>query len=193
MIIGVSIFSMVGCNTPEETAVEVEANQPVNYVSVDDLEKRIENGDTFAFVIGSASCPACQVLIDNLDTLYEEKGVKLDYIDLDTEVVSEMEREKFAEFYFGTLGQDINSGLSTPTTYFIIDGKLKGEPVVGAVPADMIVEVYEEGFKSIEEVDENAETTEEGESAENDEAADDEEIEDIDMSEEDGFDVETIE
>lgn len=125
------------------------AEQPVTEVSVDQVLAKIESKETFAFIIGSKTCPACEQYRENLKTLKEKENVSMDYIDLDA--VNPEDRDKVVDLVVNHLDGDVENGLSTPTTYFIDKGKLNGEPVVGSVPKEEIVEVYKKAIVPVKQ------------------------------------------
>lgn len=123
------------------TACSTETGDTVNETTIKEVVERIEKGETFAFIIGSDSCEACDVYKKNLAELKNKEDVVLDYINFNNE-----KEEDVIDLLVIHLGENIDNGLSTPTTYFIKDGKHTGHPTIGAVNKNEIVEVYKEGF-----------------------------------------------
>lgn len=109
----------------------------VNPVTVNDVIKKVKNKETFAFIVGSNTCPACLQYKNSLSELQQKEDVKLDYIDIDNE-----NDEILGELLVDVLGADLSEGLSTPTTYFIIEGVSDGEPIVGAMGPDKAISEY---------------------------------------------------
>lgn len=126
---------LAGCTQNKDSDNEIK-----NVVTIKDVEKRIESKETFAFVIGSKDCSACDVYDESLKELKEKEDVILDYI-----LFEDGKEEDMINLITG-MGENINNGLGTPTTFFIVDGESTGHPVVGAVDKKDIVEVYKEGF-----------------------------------------------
>lgn len=133
IITSLMLFITTGCS-----AMIVEDS--VNEVTVEEVVNRIEEEDTFAFILGSDNCPACVQYKENLKDLKKKEDIVLDYIDLDNSEENSM--EDTADLIVQHLDGDLEDGLSTPTTYFIVDGKVKGEPVVGSVPAEEVLSLY---------------------------------------------------
>lgn len=131
----------------------------INYVTVEEVAKRVAKKESFAFVVGSDTCPACIQFKTNLNTLYEEKGIALDYIDIDEEDDMDL-----AELLIDDLQLNLSEGLSTPTTLFIIDGKIDGDAIVGALSGEEFTKIYT-SYESLldEEVEEVEEPAEEAE------------------------------
>jgi len=130
------------------TACQKNVDDIVNKVSIDDIIEKIENKETFAFIIGADDCPACQVYKENLAELKDKKDVVLDYVNFNTE-----DEKKVLELLINYLGEDISNGLSTPTTYFINKGEHTGNPVIGAVTKSEVVKMYETEFDNIEKIE----------------------------------------
>lgn len=82
----------------------------INYIEY--LEK-IENGETFPLVIGSASCSACAMFKGTMESFIKKYQVEVFYIDI----------SKLSEEEYNSLKTDTSFD-STPTTVFFESGKL---------------------------------------------------------------------
>lgn len=125
----------------EKPKEEVKQDSMVIYVGPSDVIKKIENKETFAFVIGNQFCGACQFFKENtLTKLDKEEGIKLPFIETEG-----LEKEKANAEAFVKLVEDHLGGKfdATPTTYFMVDGELK-EEIVGAMEYEVLVKKYDE-------------------------------------------------
>lgn len=98
-----SSFLLVGCNEKYTTY------EKVGYA---DLEFMLSEGKTFAFVIGSKTCSACQQYQKTMEKVIKEYQIPVYFID-----VSELSQEDHAKLYSNYVYQ------YTPTTVFIKEGK----------------------------------------------------------------------
>lgn len=81
-------------------------------ISYEELNKKIENKETFALFIGRETCSACSLFKEVLNqNANNHKGVVFYYIDLDS--VTDEEDAKLSTKYDSS---------RTPTTYIIIEG-----------------------------------------------------------------------
>lgn len=86
-------------------------NKGYTNISYSELEEKINNNETFAFVIGSRTCSACQMYKGTMEKIIKDYGIQIYFIELDD--ISEEDdsklRSKFSFQY-------------TPTTIFIENG-----------------------------------------------------------------------
>ena len=84
-------------------------------ISYSDLNKKVENNETFALFIGKTSCTACDTFKGVLNDLYAKEYAKeatIYYIDLDN--LSDSEKVEFQSKYYYD---------ATPTVTIIVEGK----------------------------------------------------------------------
>lgn len=132
ILLGLAVLLLVitGCSVKD----------PVTYKEPAEIIARFDNNETFAFVIGDATCPACQSYLAGTVKEFQSKdGVTLEYIDLDKLDESSMElagelvkKEKYLDGEFSV----------TPTTYFVVEGKVV-EVSEGAVNYETLSSNYE--------------------------------------------------
>lgn len=95
------------------------SNPTVDYVDPEEIISKFESKETFAFVIGDASCPACKAYLDGaLKSFKKSEDVVLEYIDIKRNID------------FNVLNNLVNVYLNndfeyTPTTYFVVNGIIK--------------------------------------------------------------------
>ena len=107
---------LTGCSL----IVDKGQNDPVRYVTANDVTARMDNGETFAFVIGDKKCPACVQYMSTLQEFLDNDGKALDYIDIDK--LNEKQIGNLAELVKVRLNENFEA---TPTTYFVVNGELK--------------------------------------------------------------------
>lgn len=160
---------IAGCSSDKKTdsESEVEDKGPVTYVTPQSVTEKIENKETFAFVLGDETCSACSHYKENaLTEMVKKDSIKLGFVELNG--IEEKKDEMDSIIYL--IEKHLDSQFeATPTTYFIVDGVMK-EAVVGSVPYDELKETYESHINSddtekndVEEIqeDEKVEETEE--------------------------------
>ena len=76
LVLIILLLMLTGCSS-------LFAGSPVNYVSPEEVIGRFDAGDTFAFIIGDATCPACNQYMKGAQAEFKKKDdVVLDYVDL---------------------------------------------------------------------------------------------------------------
>lgn len=135
IIISLSLFS--GCSLIEK---EVSDADYLNPVTLEQVVEKIDKKETFNFVLGNDSCPACAIYKEELQKFHKEEDYKFDYMTYGPDT----DNEVFFKLITETLGENPEM-LSTPTTYFIVDGKIAAKEV-GAIKTDDI-KVYSEYYK----------------------------------------------
>lgn len=116
---------LTGCGEKYKTYVDVTYNE---------LEQKLENKETFAFVIGSSTCSACKAYKVTMDKLIKKYQIPVYYIK--TDLLSEEDNNKLSsKFYFQY----------TPTTIFIVEGEEKTtyDRIVGAAEAKDVIKKLE--------------------------------------------------
>ena len=130
LVLGVLLLIITGCSS-------LVVEDPVFYVKADNITTKMENKDTFAFVIGDETCPACNAFMSGAQTqLKKEEGVALSYIDMDK--LNDSEMSELATLVNGKLNGDFGA---TPTTYFVVEGKVE-KVLVGAASYEELSEEY---------------------------------------------------
>lgn len=116
---------LTGCGEKYTTYVDMTYKE---------LEQKLENKETFAFVIGRDGCSGCESYKVTMDKLIKEKQIPIYY--LKTNNLTEEEYNKLSSlFYFQY----------TPTTIFIKDGEEKTtyDRIIGSVDAKVVIKKLE--------------------------------------------------
>lgn len=132
------IFTLTGCVTIVEK--EVDETDFINPVTLDEVIKKVENKESFNFILGNDGCPACTIYLEELQVFHKKEKYKFDYM----RYSAETDKEVFVKFATEVLGEKMEN-LATPTTYFIVDGVV-ADRVVGAIKTDKI-KTYSEYYK----------------------------------------------
>lgn len=126
----VMIVLLTGCVATVEN--EIAEEDYLNLITLEEVVAKVDNGETFNFVLGNDSCPACVYYKEELIKFHKEEDYKFDYMEYNSntnkELLYELITEKFGEE---------SEQLATPTTFFIVNGELK-DKVVGAIEAEKI-------------------------------------------------------
>lgn len=126
---------------------EVHESKAVTYIEPTEVIEKVEEKETFAFVIGNAMCSACNFFKENALTQFEkEHGIKMNFVE-----TFGIEKNSQAEKDFNELIEKHLKGQfeATPTTYFFVDGEL-ANVIVGAMPYEDLVKNYEEYVSELE-------------------------------------------
>lgn len=129
LILGVLLLVLTGC-----------AESSVEEIKPQAIIDRFEGGETFAFVIGDETCPACQAYrAGALKEMNKKDEIKLEYIDLHNLTDQELEDARKLVEQDNYLDGEFEV---TPTTYFVVDGKLT-QVIKGSVSYDELSSGYE--------------------------------------------------
>lgn len=128
VLITLIISSLLGCSTIEDNT----NSNYINLISLEEVIDKVDNKDSFNFILGNDGCPACVTYKEELKKLYDKEGYKFDYMAYGPEINQEL----FFELITEVLGENPQN-VATPTTYFIVDGKVD-EKIVGAIRAEDI-------------------------------------------------------
>ena len=136
-------------------------------LTVADIQQRMENGDSFAFIAAFSGCPWCNLCIAQLNDAALAEGMHVGYLNtrLDPSWTSNIDIDDYDIFVelFGDYLREDDDGilhLYTPHVFFIKDGQVVAEhssPVEGADPSQGLTEeqsqeligIYREGFEAI--------------------------------------------
>lgn len=150
----IAVLVVAGCSSESKGNKSEKNTDPVTYVEPAKILDRIENKETFAFVLGDETCSACQHYLDTtLREMEDDAGVKLEFIELYEIEDRKKEFDDVTKLIDEHLHQQFEA---TPTTYFIVDGEL-AEAVVGAISYDKLLPMYESYING------NSESVEDGE------------------------------
>lgn len=128
----VILLALTGCSS-------LILGDSVNFVTPDKIIEKFDKGETFAFVIGDATCGFCkQYRETTLEEFKKEKDIELDYIDLNILTKSETDDAIKLVNEENYLNGDFSA---TPTTYFVVEGKVV-KVLAGAVGYDKLAEGY---------------------------------------------------
>lgn len=143
IVIILALTALVACGTNNENSSDVEG---VNRLSATEVANKIEDSDTYIFVLGNDDCPACKMYKENLKDLVEEEEITLDYIDLLDEEKDNY--EAVSALLVDNLNVDISSGIATPTTFIVKDGNVVDQ-IVGPISSEELMSEYGEHLKEM--------------------------------------------
>lgn len=145
MITALALVLVVsGCSKKDEskeTEVDSGPTTPItkNYVKPNEITKKFEDGESFAFAIVDKDCSACQLYKkDTLIKFEEDKvgDIKLIEINkIDSREKDLMDLTDLIQIYLQGKFE------ATPTTYFVKEGQLV-EVVVGAIDIEELTAFY---------------------------------------------------
>lgn len=95
------IIGLTGCNK----------NSTYTQINYNELQSKLENKESFVFVIGQSGCSACAMYKETMEEVIKDKKVEIFYLGLDT-----LNDEEYSKIY----SKYVITG--TPTTLFIKDG-----------------------------------------------------------------------
>ena len=116
-----------------------KASEVVSYTLPSKVLKKIENKETFAFIIGNAKCTACNDFKENgLKEFASKENNKLMFVETFNLEKDKDEAAALVEIVDKHLQSKFEA---TPTTYFIVDGVLK-DNIVGSITYNELKENY---------------------------------------------------
>lgn len=120
---------------------EVHESKVVTYTAPGEVIDKIENKETFAFIIGNAKCSACNFYKENALTQFvAEYDIKIGFV----ETFGIDDNKENLKDFNSLIEKHLKGQFeATPTTYFFVDGKLENV-IVGAMPYEDLVKNYEE-------------------------------------------------
>lgn len=124
----ITILFLSGCNN-------YKSYTEINFV---DLEKKLDNKDSFVLVIGSSTCTACAKYKKDMENVIKDKKVEIFYLDL-----KQLTDEEYSKIYSKYVI------VSTPTTIFIKDGLETStyDRIIGAAGySDIVKDLKKHGF-----------------------------------------------
>lgn len=132
LLIGLLVMIILLAGCVETVKKEIAEEDYLNLVTLEEIVAKADNGETFNFVLGNDSCPACAYYKEELIKFHKDEDYKFDYMEYNSntnkELLYELITEKFGEE---------SEQLATPTTFFIVNGELK-DKIVGAIEAEKI-------------------------------------------------------
>lgn len=170
LIIGIALVVLIaGCSSDsnDDSNETADSGDSVEYVTPGEVLTKIENEETFAFVLGDATCSACNHFKENALTEMKEKdGIVLPFIELYQIDEKEGQFEDLMTLIQNHLEDQFEA---TPTTYFMINGELE-DVIIGVMPYEDLKETYQfyvlDNVEVEEDVEEDAETNEDTEEVE---------------------------
>lgn len=120
MLMIVLLFVLMGCSSK---------SGEINYVDVNQLNDKIENGDDFVLVLGLDTCSACIAYKPTLEELVNNKDLDIYYLQLKASW-SDSAKQEVIDYFSDKLDYPI---MRTPTTFFIKDGEIEDD-IIGEVP-----------------------------------------------------------
>lgn len=143
LMICILTVAIVGCSNGADLSNDnLNEDEYLNIVQPNEVIEMIEDGKSFAVVIGSDTCPACLYYKKNLKELKGHENIIINYINLSQDI----DMEEVQDLVENVLKQDVSKGLSTPTTYFVVNGQLE-DLVIGAISTDELIEYYSDYIK----------------------------------------------
>lgn len=138
------VLIITGCADDSSAPSNEEGEESsVNYVTTQSVIDKVESGDTYAFILGNNTCPACLAFKENLKDL---EGYTFDYIDL----LVEENMASAEELLSDVLEFDTEEGVMTPTTFFVKDGEIQ-DYVIGALSAEDLMNEYGDYIEELKE------------------------------------------
>lgn len=157
----IAVLVVAGCSSESKGDESEENTDPVIYVEPAKILDKIENKETFAFILGDETCSACQHYLDTtLREMEDDSGVTLEFIELYGIEDRKKEFDDVTKLIDEHLHQQFEA---TPTTYFMVDGKL-ADAVVGTISYDELLPMYEFYINGSFEPVEDEEVSEDDES-----------------------------
>lgn len=107
-------------------------------LTFNELQAKLENKDSFVFVIGSSTCSACAKYQETMKDIISDKQVEIFYLDL-----KQLSEEEYAKVYSKYVI------VSTPTTIFVKNGLETStyDRIVGAAGySDVVKNLEKHGF-----------------------------------------------
>lgn len=118
--------------------VSCGSTEVLSFSDGEEIMEKIENDESFVFIIGTSTCPACTQYKPVVEELIESKDVEVFYIESD-----KVDQEAVLELVENYLDNELEW---TPTTYFVVDGEVN-EVLPGALRYTELVAKFEEyGF-----------------------------------------------
>lgn len=122
----------------------IKESEAVTYTLPVDILEKFNNKETFAFVVGNEQCSACNN--------YKENGLK-EYASIRSEKLMFVETFNLendttqADALVEVIEKHLDNKFeATPTTYFIVNGKLKKD-IVGSISYGKLSEAYDKYIK----------------------------------------------
>lgn len=156
LMMGLMLAAVVAGCTSDKGEDSAKDKSPVTYVTPQSVTEKIENKETFAFILGDETCSACnQYKAEALSKMVKKDDIKLGFVELNGIEQKEEEMNSIVSLIETHLDNQFSA---TPTTYFIVDGVLK-EVTVGAISYDELKELYTKHILSADtsKVEEKAE------------------------------------
>ncbi len=119
LVLALLLFTLTGC-----------AKTTYSEIKLDELGKKIENKESFALVIGSETCSACEAYRPIMEQVISKYNLTIYYINI-YPLTTEQKAKLVSYVYYS----------NTPTTVFFTDGEVKDthNNLVGAVSYDKVV------------------------------------------------------
>jgi len=129
LILILILFLLVGCGKSGYTNIDYNG-----------IQEKVNNKETFAFVIGSKTCSACAQYKVTMENIINDYKIPIYFVELDD--MSDTEYAKLKSHYYFT---------STPTTVFIKEGQeASQDKIIGTEDYSKVVEKLKK-FKIIKE------------------------------------------
>ena len=118
--------------------VSCGSTEVISYSDGEEIMEKLENDESFVFVIGTSTCPACTQYQAIVEELIKNKDAEVFYIESD-----KVDQAAVLELVENYLDNELEW---TPTTYFVVDGEVT-EILPGSLRYTELVTKFEEyGF-----------------------------------------------
>lgn len=150
LVIGLIIVVIIGCFTLKGEKEEVTYTLPLELtgdaglheLSYTEYKEKVDNNESFVFIIESASCSHCQNFMPVAEEFANSNNLPIYYIDTTT-----LESDEWNSFEkSNTFFKKSNGDWGTPTT-IVLAGKYAVDYIVGETDADSLLELYEKYFE----------------------------------------------
>lgn len=119
IVLLVMLLVLVGCSKPAGKDLYTKIDQA-------GIKEKVDAKESFVFVIGKDTCPACTSYKNVMDEVIKNKKVKIFYLEVIESVWTEKDLKDLSLFLERDLDQAINA---YPTTYFVEEGVVTGNKV----------------------------------------------------------------
>lgn len=101
------------------------SNSKVSVISAEQTSQKFANKETFILVVGVTTCIHCKELGKTIDTFSKNHDVAFFKVNIDDEDPQEVDGKKVRVDFEKLEDNYIGLVSGTPTTYFVVDGKIE--------------------------------------------------------------------
>ena len=149
LIVGLVVVILLGCLVMKGTKAKPNYELPLTLMgdvgltklSYSEYQEKIDNNESFAVIIESATCSHCQSFMPVAEDFAKDNNLPMYYIDTD-----EMEDDEWSQLETSNTFFKKNSGnWGTPTT-LVLAGSECVDYIEGETDADSLLELYNKYF-----------------------------------------------